>query len=152
MCTALVAFVVDPWHGNLHEAINELTESNPHKSPNANATSHAAPRLSRPELRPKRTSWIFWLLFVAILCSLTSVKITPGGPFISIVGDIFPTIAILAAIRLGLLMLRDAGFGRKLTSLMFIGISTLLLAYVWIPICVFWVRPYSRGDLWRFIF
>jgi len=77
-------------------------------------------------------------------------RIIPGGPFISVTGDILPLASALSAICLGLFTLRHPDFLIKLAGLIFIVLATLSVAYNIIDVCSFWFHPKARGNLLGF--
>ena len=74
-------------------------------------------------------------------------RVTPGGPFIHISTNVLPAIAALAAIRLGLIKLREKQLATILVSLVFICICTFALSRVLLDVHSYWSRPSSRGSL-----
>ena len=75
-------------------------------------------------------------------------RIVPGGPFISVTGDVLPFFAALAAIALGFLCLRSHDAAHKLFAVILILIATIAVANITVDVYSFWHRPAARGSLW----
>jgi len=76
-----------------------------------------------------------------------SARIVPGGPFISILGNVIPAIAAVVAIGKGLVAMRCKPAWPKLIAFACILVATIGLAHVIIDVYVFWNRPHARGAL-----
>jgi hypothetical protein len=113
-------------------------------APESRASSSTPDREANP---PLRIGWIVGLTLFALLFSGSAIRIVPGGPFISITGDLLPAVASVVAMRLGLLILRGNALLPKLLALLFILLATLALSRVMIDVYTFWIRPFARGDL-----
>lgn len=100
--------------------------------------------------RPPRLRWMIGLALFSFLMGGSLQRIVPGGPFISVISDILPSVAALISIRLGLLILRGKNPGAKFVALLFILLATLSLARIMTVVYLFWNRPYARGDLFGF--
>ena len=75
------------------------------------------------------------------------VKVIPGGPFVSITGDVIPISSAIIAIYHGLICLRSRSLPVKLSALTFILLSTVGLGLNIRFVLSFWLNRYARGDL-----
>ena len=89
----------------------------------------------------------FSLAVPAIFFAGQMPRVIPGGPFISIIGDVLPFLAALAAIVFGFVCLRASGTAPKLIAIIAITIATVAIAQVIRDVYSFWQYPYARGDL-----
>ena len=90
------------------------------------------------------------LLSVVALISAGSVKTIPGGPFISLTGDVLPFAAAVSALWLLPRIVSRARLMTKLVGLAFGIIATVALLAVVAGVIGFWLRPAARGDLFGF--
>ena len=95
----------------------------------------------------QRLGWIIGLTALAFVLGGSVTKTVPGGPFISVVGDILPSVAALAAIRLGFVALRGRRAGVKFVAALCLLVASLTLGRIMIDVYTFWSRPYARGEL-----
>lgn len=84
---------------------------------------------------------------LALLFGGNAPRIVPGGPFISLIGDILPTAAACAAIYTGFRVIRGPSLPRKVIAVLAIVIATVAIGRVLASVYTFWVRPYARGSL-----
>lgn len=121
---------------------------NPYESPQTGAHAHSRPQ---PPRESSRIGWVIGLSLFAVVLGGSTGRTVPGGPFISLTGDILPTIAALFAIRLALLTLRCRGVAIKLVAMLFVLVSTFALSNVFMSVYCFWfLRSHARGDLFGF--
>ena len=89
--------------------------------------------------------WI--ILALAALLSATSVKIIPGGPFLSIHSEILPAVACLLAFFLAAMALRNSSPARRLLFIGAMGFSLGLTGIIIASVVSFCRSPFARGDL-----
>ena len=73
-------------------------------------------------------------------------KIVPGGPFISLFGDIIPAAFALAAIWCSLSYINYPLLKIKVAAAAHIVLATALLAWVTLAVACFYFNPHARGD------
>jgi len=95
----------------------------------------------------KRMVWAWGLSIVAVWNGGCGSKIVPGGPFISVIWDILPSLFALTAIGLSLRNIRERPGYWIASSLVAITLSNFALANVISSVVTFWHRPYARGVL-----
>lgn len=74
-------------------------------------------------------------------------KIVPGGPFISIFGELIPIAVSLGAIFVGLKGFNRMRGSERFWTLAFFALATIIIAGALLSILDFWLNPYARGDL-----
>jgi hypothetical protein len=95
----------------------------------------------------KRTSLMALALFVSWILSGTSEKCIPGGPFVSIVGELLPVVISFLVLTTGFLSLQNApGIGKFIVAVLMC-IGAALIADVSRQVLSFWFNPYARGTL-----
>lgn len=87
------------------------------------------------------------LIGFALSCGCSPARIIPGGPFISLFGDVIPSFCHLAAIRLGLVTLRVKSARSKVIALGLILIATAGILLATLDAILFWITPHARGSL-----
>ena len=99
-----------------------------------------------PIARTLDTASIF--LFVGLLAWFADRgKIIPGGPFISITGNIVPLIGAAIAIWASLPYVAYPRLKIILSAVTHIALATSLAGIVLYSIITFWIKPFARGDL-----
>ena len=90
----------------------------------------------------------YLIFFALILCLFGgSPKITPGGPFISVFGDIIPFALTIAAMIYGLVGLRSSNTLVEIGAVTAILFATLVMGLHMFLFFHYWFDPYSRGGL-----
>jgi len=107
--------------------------------------------LARSWLEPDRTTPSLWLCLAVLLLSgfllASIVRTIPGGPFISIHGDILPVMASIVTLVSVVSGIRTVSIVRRGT-LFFFGIASIaIFVIVVIDITTFWRDRYARGAL-----
>jgi hypothetical protein len=74
-------------------------------------------------------------------------KVIPGGPFLSVIGDLAPAAGCLTVLMLGLASIRTARGGAAVGIGLLLLAGTLLLGSILKGVIVFWCDPYARGTL-----
>jgi hypothetical protein len=100
----------------------------------------------QPQLQPSCLGRIIGLAVFSVLFGGSAARIVPGGPFVSLTGDILPTIAAVVSIRYSLLTLRGRDIGTKAIAVTCVVVCTFALSNVFRSVLSFWFRPYARGD------
>ena len=95
---------------------------------------------------PRALSWIFFGLVIALTMS-RPMRIVPGGPFLSVSGDLVPLAFCLTILTVCMTWFRGETAAGKVFLLLNIVLATILLAKVLESILLFWFRPYARGVL-----
>jgi hypothetical protein len=104
------------------------------------------PNAPQPAKQNRLTIAVIFAL-LALLLGGQSPRINPGGPFISLIGDILPTALAVAAIGYCFAAMRRAGIPVTVTALVIITVATIAIGNVFSSIVAFWFRPTARGDL-----
>jgi hypothetical protein len=104
--------------------------------------------LTPDEIRYRRAlGWIFFVLIVMALTMPSVGRIIPGGPFLSVSGDLVPIALCLTFLTLCMMLFRRETGAGKLFLLVMMLLATGLLAKILESILLFWFRPYARGVL-----
>jgi hypothetical protein len=74
-------------------------------------------------------------------------RINPGGPFVSLIGDVLPACASVFAICNVLPFLRASRIGTVWTAAITLCFATLLIGFVLFGVVSFALAPNSRGTL-----
>jgi len=90
---------------------------------------------------------MFMGLVIAIMLIPYSGKIIPGGPFLSIRGDVMPIIISCIVLTIGLRAYRTASLGSRLLILLFCGIALFFIITVLENVVMFATDKYARGPL-----
>ncbi len=114
-------------------------------------TTSPPPIESQPvEFSPEfdRAAWMsLGLAFAIVIQCLGSIRMIPGGPFVSLFGDILPSILCVAILICGVLTLRSATPGVRVWILGVVLLTTLFLGSVVAGVVTFWLDPHARGAL-----
>ena len=98
--------------------------------------------LARAELRVS-TCWLIVVLSRVLVA--TTGRIIPGGPFVSVHGDILPVLGCVALLALGAMGSRAVSpkrrMGFRLAMLASLGLIGLVVA----SLASFWRDPFARG-------
>jgi hypothetical protein len=87
------------------------------------------------------------VLFVGLLSwPFGSGKLIPGGPFVSVFGDVIPAAFALIAIWCALPFICHPLLKIKASAMAHIALATALLAVVLVNVVGFYFDPYARGD------
>src|SRR5947199_6977835 len=87
------------------------------------------------------------LAVAGVLSFAGAPKVIPGGPFLSVVGDVIPAVLCLAALGLGVASIGKARGGAKAGVGVLLLAATVLLALVLERVIAFWLDPHARGAL-----
>jgi hypothetical protein len=87
------------------------------------------------------------LVLADILSVSGAGKVNPGGPFLSVTGDLVPCALCLAIFACGVLSLRSASAVFRVILLVLLLLTTVFLASVVEGVILFWFWPYARGAL-----
>ena len=94
-----------------------------------------------------RLSKLWLILAVSAILVATTVRVIPGGPFLSIHGDILPILSCVALFVIASIALPRSSVPRRmlLISAMLgsLGLTGLIVAKV----VSFWREPFARGEL-----
>jgi hypothetical protein len=99
---------------------------------------------------PVGRNWLTVAVIFAVLALLLGghrPRINPGGPFISLIGDVLPTALAVAAIGYSFAAMRRAEIPVTVTALVIITVAAIAIGNVLSSIVAFWFRPTARGDL-----
>jgi ABC-type antimicrobial peptide transport system permease subunit len=97
-------------------------------------------------IRNLDTASIF--LFVGVLSwPFGAGKVIPGGPFVSVLGDIIPATFALVTIACAIPFIRFPLARIQISAFAHITLATALLALVCLSVVGFYLDPYSRGDV-----
>ena len=77
-------------------------------------------------------------------------KTIPGGPFISVVGELIPLLTFCVFIYLEVKQYRISSLHLRVWTLLLIGITVLLIGIILFNNLSYWFTPYSRGQLLGF--
>lgn len=95
----------------------------------------------------RRLAWSGVLGTLALASAGQVMRERPGGPFISLTGDVIPFVAAVVAIIIGFCCLRAYTVKPKLIALIFIAFATVAIAIIIADVHSFWIRPFARGQL-----
>lgn len=103
-------------------------------------------------LSPSRRLLLAGGLFVlgvtaSIIGPAVTAKINPGGPFISVVGDLLPLSLNLASICAGLGAFPSARGDVKAILLLMFGWATVMIGVTLSGLITWWAWPSLRGDI-----
>jgi hypothetical protein len=90
------------------------------------------------------------LLGIVIACGFlmcTSAKLTPGGPFISISGDLLPLFGSFFAVLAARRLIHIRRGLRRWASVCLLVAAVGIMCFVIFVVVSWWIRPYSRGYL-----
>ena len=92
------------------------------------------------------------LLIVAVagsflLAAFWGGKPNPGGPFISLLGDLLPSLLCCGVIASAWRSLRHGPLPRRLFVALIVLGAAALLNWIVAGVVSFWLRPYARGAL-----
>ena len=90
--------------------------------------------------------WSGWaVILMSLLCLATSVRIVPGGPFVSIHADIFPAISCIVVLVACTRVFQASSIGRKI-GLLFTGLGSVgVISLVVMDIVAFCQNRFARG-------
>jgi hypothetical protein len=103
------------------------------------------PMTAQTDVRTTRIAIAFAAAVIGVLAG--PVKFTPGGPFVSLIGDVLPVCASVFAIGNALPLLRNPRVGAQCMAVLALGFATLLLGFVLLGVVPFALAPHSRGTL-----
>jgi hypothetical protein len=89
----------------------------------------------------------YFLAFAALLCGGHTPRVRPGGPFISLIGDVLPVFMALVAIGFAFYIMWSHRLFIRLNAWFTILIALIAIGMVYVDIYRFWIRPYARGEL-----
>jgi hypothetical protein len=99
---------------------------------------------------PPGQNWLTVAVIFTVLALLLGgqrPRVNPGGPFISLVGDVLPMALAVAAIGYSLAAMRRGEIPVKVAALVIIVVAGIAIRNVLSSILAFWFRPTARGDL-----
>jgi crotonobetainyl-CoA:carnitine CoA-transferase CaiB-like acyl-CoA transferase len=85
------------------------------------------------------------LAFAGLLSLTGPPKSIPGGPYVSVIGDVIPTILGSAAIVLGTVSIRKAHGGIQVIVIALSLTAAALLGLVLEGVITFWLDPHAYG-------
>src|SRR5687768_3725370 len=94
-----------------------------------------------------RAAGILFLIGSVFFTAAPRLKIIPGGPFISLLGEIVPICFFTAAIFASLIGFREAALSWRLAAWSICIFSAAGIGTLVDGIIRFWFRPSARGDL-----
>ena len=74
-------------------------------------------------------------------------KVIPGGPFVSVTGDILPVLFSAVVIFIGGSAYASARLGQRLAILLLAGLAVIRIGLALSGIASFTAEPYARGKL-----
>lgn len=92
-------------------------------------------------------AWCGALAVVAFLACLATHKVSPGGPFVSLIGEVLPLLCGCVAIFFGVSCVRARPRIYAAIAVVYLLIATYAISVVLSSIVFFWNRPYARGPL-----
>ena len=92
-----------------------------------------------------RLYWIAGLTFYSIFLGGSAQRIVPGGPFISVTGDILPVLSCFIVMTLGLTLYRTKNQLANLIAVITTLAACVIITQVATDVMRFWVRPAARG-------
>src|SRR5262249_16655372 len=95
---------------------------------------------------PRALGWMIVGLFLALGMPHPG-RIVPGGPFLSVSGDLVPIALCLTILTVCVTWFRGETLAGKVFLLVVMLSATVLLARLLESILLFWFRPYARGVL-----
>jgi hypothetical protein len=81
------------------------------------------------------------------LAAVCGAKTNPGGPFISILGDLLPSLTCCGVIAWAWRSLRHGPLWRRLLVAIIALAAAALINLIAARVVSFWLAPYSRGAL-----
>ena len=107
--------------------------------------------LVRFHLQAKRTGLSLWsgwaVILMSLLCLATTVRIIPGGPFISAHADILPAISCIVVLVSCVRVVQISSVGRRI-GLLFAGLGSVgVILLVVTDIVTFWQNRFARGGM-----
>lgn len=92
-----------------------------------------------------RLGWVVGYLVFAFVFGGHTPRSIPGGPTLSVTGDILPATSAVLAILLSFVLLRHRSALVKTIAFALVAVGAVAFSLIVIDVVVFQVRPYQRG-------
>lgn len=90
-----------------------------------------------------------YLIVFAMLLGGHTTRSVPGGPFLSLTGDIVPAALSIIAIWLGFAVLQCGKPSMMIAAYILIILASIALGLICVDVLEFWLLPHARGPLMR---
>jgi len=98
----------------------------------------------------RKMTYTFLFSMYAFVFGGSTQRAIPGGPFLSVTGDLLPMAFAVLAVVLGLTLCRGKDAGTRIAVSLMLLVATVAFARTFNDVYLYWNSPYARGDFWSF--